>query len=147
MKKKKKIIIFMLLVILVITVIALVVNKDRNYVAVPNIDSSELIEDDGIVKFENNINGISIKDRNIKKRDGNFYIVIQIENTSEEDKYDLPIGIDFMNIDGNSIYHTGTIQSVLFQGMIDEAYVPITSDIAEMLTKHQIDHIVIKELQ
>lgn len=153
MKKKinrKKLLIVLTILIIIIGGITFFIVKhiksNMVYVA-PNTDIEELKPDDGMVKYENNVNEINIKDRKIKKIDGKPYIIIEIENTTEEDKFDLPIGIEFINSDGDVIYNTGNVVKVLLKGMTDEVYAVITPEIAKLVEEKKIDHIVIKELQ
>lgn len=148
LNRKKVLIVSIILIIIIIAITSvLVIRHIKGNVAgiAPNMPIEE--PGDGMVKFENNINGIEIGDRKVKKLENKPYIMIQIENNTEEDKFDIPIGIDFVNLDGDVIYNTGYIVKVLLKGMTEEAYALITPQIANMLQKQKIDHIVIKELQ
>ena len=152
MKKKinrKKVAMVSMILIIIIAIIAFfVIRHIKGNVAhiAPNMPIQEQ-QDDGMVKFENNINGINIGDRKVKKLENKPYIMIQIENNTEEDKFNIPIGIEFINSDGDVIYNTGYVVEVLLKGMSSEIYALLTSQIANMVQKQKIDHIVIKELQ
>lgn len=151
MKKKinrKKVLIVSIIIVIIISVISFFVirNIRGNRVIAPNIEEIEE-QNDGMLKYENNISIINIGDRKIKKIDNKNYIVLQIENNTEEDKFDIPIGIEFVNLDGDVIYNTGYVVSVLLKGMVDEIYASVTPQIADMIKKEKIDRIVIKELE
>ena len=98
---RKKVLIVSIILILIIGIIAFFVIKhirgDVVYIA-PDIEVQGPEEDDGMVKYENNIQGLTIRDRKIEKIDGKQYIMIEIENNTEEDKFNLPIGIEFINL-------------------------------------------------
>ena len=151
MKRKlnrKKVVIVSILLIIIIAIIAFfVVRHIKGNVAyiAPNMPTEE--QDDGMVKFENNINGINIGDRKVKKLENKPYIMIQIENNTQEDKFNIPIGIEFINSDGDVIYNTGCVVDVLLKGMSHEINALLTPQIANMVNDKKIDHIVIKELQ
>ena len=142
---RKKVAIVSIVLIIIIAIIAFFVIRHIKsnvvYIA-PHMPIEE--QEDGMVKFENNINGIKIGDRKVKKIENKPYIMIQIENNTEEDKFNLPIGIEFINSDGDVIYNTGSIVEVLLKGMSHEIYALLTPQIANMLQKQKIDHIVIK---
>lgn len=146
---RKKVEIVSILIIIIIAIIAFFVirhiKSSIGYVAsnMPIIEA----KDDGMVKYENNVNGIEIKKREIKKIKNEYYIVIQIENALEEDRFNIPIGIEFVNLDGDVIYNTGQVVDVLLKGMIDEIHAAVTPHIAKLIEKNKIDHVVIKELQ
>jgi len=141
-KRKKVLIVLTILIILsVLAYLGLRYIKSNVENIAPNIQGN-----DGMVNYINNLNGVNIKDRKIEKLDGQQYIVIQIENTLDEDRYDIPIQIEFVNLDGDMIYNTGYIVKVLLRGMTNEIYALITPDISNMVKNDKIDHVIINEM-
>ena len=150
MKKKinrKKVLFVSIILIIIIGIISFFVIKyikgNDEYIA-PNI---EINEEESILEYENNLIGITIKEIKAEKKEKKPYIVIEIENTSEQDRYDIPIEIDFVNLDGDVIFNTGYVVNVLFKGTVNKVYALVTPQIAKLIQKKQIDHIKINEVQ
>jgi len=140
-RKKVLIVLTILIILSVLAYLGLRYIKSNVENIAPNIQGN-----DGMVNYINNLNGVNIKDRKIEKLDGQQYIVIQIENTLDEDRYDIPIQIEFVNLDGDMIYNTGYIVKVLLRGMTNEIYALITPDISNMVKNDKIDHVIINEM-
>jgi len=145
----KKVFIVSIISLLMIGMIVILVWRNIKSDVENNIVPSIPIEeaDDGMVKYENNIQGIIVKDRKVEKMGGKQYIIIEIENNTGEDKFDLPIGIEFVNLDGDVIYNTGHVIDVLLKGMTDRIQAVVTPQIAELVKEDKIDHIIINELK
>ena len=148
MKKlnKKKIVLIIIAIAIITSIIIFIVKRnfyrEGAFVApLPNIEN--ISRDDQIVKCENKIEGIEIGKIETTKQSKENHITIEISNTTEEDKFNLPISIEFINLDGDSIFKTGYVQDVFRKDMTVDINAKITSQIAEMIKKKQIDHIEI----
>lgn len=142
--KSKKIITLIITSILIICLAIIIYRSNIKNVA-PDMEE-DYIADDGMLKYKSNLNGITIKDRNIEKKDNSFYLKIKMSNESESDKLNIPVEIKFVNIEGQVVYNVGYILEVLLQNMTFETYIQISSEIYDAIEENKIDHIIINEL-
>ena len=142
--KKKKIIIKIAIVIMIIGITIFAICKFRNRVGVisPNsrIKENQKI---GILKCESNMVNVVINNTDKDKEKNQNYILIEIQNNGEDDKYDLGINIDFYNKEGTPIYRTATIVPTFYSKNIELVKAKITPEIAKAIDDDIIDHIAI----
>ena len=144
MKKQiKKIWILVLIVLCMIVAGIIIVNNYYHNTPLNEDNSNKKIIDNETVKYINNIEGIEIESINLIKKDKDRFITIQVYNTTQENKFDVPISIEFVNIDSDTIFKTGYVQDVLLKGMKADIYAKITPQIETMIKEKQIDHIII----
>lgn len=145
-KKKRKIKLIILILIIIICIATFlciyhITNRESHSVSHIQKDNYELT---GTMRSKSNIEDITIKYIDFVKKDDKDYIAIDLQNESDDNKYNFAISIKIINTDGDNIFTTGAIKNYFFANDLETFYGEIDSTIIK--DKDIIDHIEINKL-